>query len=226
MYRFTFSMIVIFFVFLFSLSGCFDDESPTQQNTVTGSGKIVTENRTAGNCTGILIESAGSVTVTRGPDQSIRVEADDNIISDVITESVNGILKVRMKQKSYSDIKVNVYVTLPEIRILEITGAGNIRSSNAFSSDSLFLTINGAGNIEINGSGDFLSCLINGAGNINAGEYITKQCVALTRGAGNCTINVTEKLNAKVEGVGSIYYYGNPEIVEAVITGIGNIVPK
>lgn len=226
MYKLTSSMICIFLVSFFSFNGCFDDDSPNENSNIKGSGRIISETRNVGECQGIFIASAGNVIVSEGSSQSIRVEADDNIIDEVITEKVNGMLKVGLKNKSYSNINVKVYVSLFKVQRLEIQGAGNIKSEEELGVDSLYLLINGAGNIEVKGSGNFLNCLINGAGNIESQQFVTKECIAVTKGVGNCTVNVTEKLNARVEGVGSIIYYGNPPDVSTSITGVGNIVKK
>jgi len=224
--KFTLSMLAVFFITLLFFNGCSDDDSPNQQNTINGSGKIITETRTVGECSGIVIASAGNVELLQSTAQEIRVEADDNIINDVITVKENGLLKVGLKQKSYSNIKVKVYASLTSIRKCEIQGAGNIECEQPITSDSLYLFINGAGNIKLKGTGNYLNCLISGAGNIEAQQYITKECYAVTKGVGNCTINVTDKLDASVEGVGSIFYYGNPKDVNTKVSGVGSIVKK
>ncbi|MEI9957281.1 MAG: DUF2807 domain-containing protein [Ferruginibacter sp.] len=52
----------------------------------TGSGNVVTENRTVDNFTGIDVSSSFDVEVKIGSPASVRVEADDNIIKYIVTK--------------------------------------------------------------------------------------------------------------------------------------------
>jgi hypothetical protein len=164
--------------------------------------------------------------LTQGTEQSILIEADDNIINDVITRKENENLYVGFDEGNYSNITLRVYVTLKTIESFAISGAGTIISQNSFECDNMNCTINGAGNINLNGNGNLLDCVINGAGNINAEEFIVDECRALINGAGLCIVNVTNELEASVNGAGTIYYYGNPPVVRASVTGVGQIVRR
>jgi hypothetical protein len=220
------NILLIILISLFSFYGCHDHLLDSDDDTIHGSGRIVSENRSVNNCSGIAIRSAGKVILTQDSEQSVRVSADDNIIDEVITREENGILIVGLRDKSYTDIHLNVYVSLKEIRNLTIEGAGDIECNDRIVADNLYAIINGAGNIKLSGNGNYLSCLINGAGNINSSDYIVKKCNAVVNGAGNSIVNVTDELNAVVAGIGSIIYYGNPPVVSTSITGIGNIVRR
>ena len=213
---------VIFSAFIFN--ACQD--SSVEHNTIVGSGNIVSEIRSISDCTGIEIISAGNVYLTQDTTQLIRIEADDNIISDVITREENGILLTGLTNKSYSNITLKIYVSLKAIQELSVTGAGNIECTKAIQVDNLYSVINGAGNINLEGTANSFECIINGAGNVNAKDFIVKNCMANVNGAGNCSVNVTGNLKAVVTGVGSIFYYGNPINVTSSVTGIGQIIRK
>ena len=63
----------------------------------------------------------------------------------------------------------------------------------------------------------------NGAGQINAQNLLAKEVDIQLKGAGEANINVKDKLNAAIFGVGEIKYYGEPERVRKNISGIGEI---
>jgi len=222
----TIRLKILAFIFLSTIFFSCKESSSTNDNTIHGSGRIVTHERTVDECNGILIKSVGNVYLTQGTSQSIRIEADDNIIEKVVTRKENGILVTGLESGSYSNITLKIYVSLKTINQLSIEGAGNIAVENPIEGDSIVASIIGAGNISLKGSDNFLNCRIDGAGNINAENFIAKKCTALVNGAGNCTVYVTEDLNATVIGVGTINYYGNPQRVTASVQGLGQIIKK
>ena len=136
------------------------------------------------------------------------------------------MLVIGLKDGSYSNVTLKAYISLKTIRSLTINGAGNIATQNSLSCDNLYVTINGAGNIVVKGTGDYLNSLINGAGNITAKEFLVARCKAYVNGAGNCSVYTSDELDATVNGAGNIYYYGNPPVVRASITGVGQIIRK
>ena len=215
-------LIAVFFSLFFT--ACWDGYHSSEP--IYGSGRIVSERRTLPECSAIVIRSACDVYLTQGNEQTIVVEADDNIIDEVITKKEDGNLVVGLDDGSYSRIKVKVFVTLKSIRKLVIDGAGNISVSRSINADNLETAINGAGNITLKGGGNYLGCIVNGAGNIQADEFISNKVDAVVNGAGNCTVNVTNELIASVNGVGSIYYYGNPSNIKTFIGGVGRVIKK
>lgn len=217
---------VVFFLSLVVFYGCDESSNSYDSDTIYGSGKIVTQTRTVEECSGLTIKNQANVYLTQDDNQSIRIEADDNIIDDVITRKENGVLVVGLKDGSYSDITFKVYVSLKTIESLTINGAGNIATQNSLSCTDLYVTINGAGNIVVKGTGNYLNSSINGAGNISAKDFPVARCRAYVNGAGNCTIYVTDELDAAVNGAGNIYYYGNPSVVRTSISGVGQIIRK
>jgi len=216
---------MLFILSFIILYGC-DKSNINDDDTIHGSGKIVSQTRDVEECSGLTIKNMGNVYLTQADIQSIRVEADDNIIDDVITRKENGELVVGLEDGSYSNITLKIYVSLKTIESLSIQGAGNIYGQNSFECDSLDCVINGAGNINVQGNGNYQNCFINGAGNINAENFIVEKCKVFVNGAGTCTVNVTEDLDASVNGAGTIFYYGNPSNVRTSITGVGQITSK
>ncbi len=214
---------IFLFFLLITFYGCKDSSTITNNDTIYGSGKIVSEFRTVDECSGLTIKNVGDVYLTQGDTQSIRIEADDNIINKVIAQKENGILQVGLQNGSYSNITLKMYVSLKNICNLSIDGAGNVNVENSIECDTLNSIINGAGNLSVSGSANYFSCSVNGAGNISAKGFITKKCVSFVNGTGNCTIYVTDELNASVNGVGNIIYYGSPTKVTTNISGMGQI---
>ncbi|MGE5314858.1 MAG: head GIN domain-containing protein [Acidobacteriota bacterium] len=193
------------------------------KGSIDGSGHLVTQTKSLGSFDGIRIKTMGSVYLTQGEDESVRIEADDNIMDRVIAENHGGTLTVGLKDGSYSDVTLRVYVTTKRLRSIAIDGAGSFECRSPITTPSLDCSVSGAGSIELRGSCDEFECTINGAGNISAKDLAVHSCRAELNGAGHCSITVTEKLDASVSGIGAITYYGNPPVVHSHVSGIGAV---
>jgi hypothetical protein len=220
------SVIILLAVIFFGCDKSTHVNDSNDDDQIHGSGRIATENRDVRECSGINVTGVGEIYVVQDSQQSIRVEADDNILDKVIIEEKDGILQVGLKHGSYSDITLKVYVSLSAVRYLALNGAGNITAGNQITTDNITCTIIGAGNIYLSGAGAFLKCDITGAGKIDARDFHSDKCEAVVNGAGSCFVFANESLDAKVYGIGSIFYYGNPANVSSAIYGLGLIVRK
>ena len=220
--------IMLLAVLLLFFIGCDKnkDNNINSDETIYGSGRIVSQTRTASECSGVKVNSTGNVYLTLDTKQSIRIEADDNIIDKVIAREENNVLVTGLSSGSYSNITLKIYVSLKTISQLSIVGAGSIRLQNSITAGDLGCFIDGAGLIYVKGTGDYLDCLINGAGTIDAKDFTVPKCKVVVNGAGVCTVYTTSELDAVINGAGIIYYYGDPPTVNTSIIGAGQIVKK
>jgi len=193
----------------------------------TGSGSIVSEERDAGQFSGISAEIPGDVFVTQSATQSLRVEADDNIISLVETVTENGLLTVRMTDSGpYKDISISIHASMTDITRLELAGAGNIETTSPVRTDEITCLISGAGDIKLSGTAVRQTAEITGAGNIRNSGLVSETCSATISGAGGCEVNVTGQLDAVISGVGTITYSGNPQTVSRDAGNLGTVTPS
>lgn len=105
---------------------------------------------------------------------------------------------------------------------LEIAGAADGTISN-LNAEKTVLAVDGAANITLSGASDTLSCKLNGAGTIDAKELNAKEADLIINGAGTIKATATDKLEAQINGAGTISYYGNPSDVSQQINGMGSI---
>ena len=215
----TFTMMAMGLAMLVSYHGC--NNSTHGNHSMRGSGHIITATRSVSECDGITLRSQGNVYLTHGDDQSIRIEADDNIMGRVVAEREGGTLVVGLPEGKYSDVTLRFYVSMKHIRCVELDGAGTIETTNQFESESMDCTINGAGSIDLKGNCDKLRCTINGAGSMDLRDFKAKEARAELNGAGKCSVFATDRVYGIVNGVGVITYYGNPGQVNSHLSGIG-----
>nr|MCU0492230.1 DUF2807 domain-containing protein [Chloroflexaceae bacterium] len=69
-----------------------------------------------------------------------------------------------------------------------------------------------------------LSVTIEGLGQFRGDQFTSQRATVNVKGSGNVYVRAEESLNATVEGLGSITYYGNPRVTP-VVSGAGSIKP-
>jgi hypothetical protein len=212
------------------------------RNTVHGNHKVTRSERNAGLFTGIKVSAGIDVFLKQGNDQSITVEADENLHEYIITEVRGTVLHV------YSDANIRdaeekrVYVTMKDINSIETTSAGDVVGESPVRSEKLQLSASSAGDIrlelfarelevDISSSGDMtlsgeadnLKADLSSAGDLKAYDLKTREADISVSSAGDADINVSEKITARASSAGDIRYSGDPKYVDAHSSSAGGI---
>jgi hypothetical protein len=195
----------------------------------------------------ISLRISAKVYLEQGKNQSVRIVADSETLEQVITEVKGRTLNIRFPNnnifKRWDPGKIEIYISVPEVdglnlsgsgdiisekietRILDllISGSGNIKIEQ-LTSERVSAAISGSGNIKIEGSGvaDELKTRITGSGNIDASGFEAKNVDAQTSGSGNSSVFSNGSIKVRIAGSGSVYYSGNPAI-ESSIAGSGKV---
>jgi hypothetical protein len=216
-----------------------------QLGKIKGSGNIKKETRNATNFKGVSLSGSMDVTVYKGNDFKVVVEADDNLLEYIETVVENDVLKVRAKTPKISWISsssIKVYVTLPELKKASVSGSGNLRSEDLFSTSGDFSVsvsgsgncrlnikaqkldahISGSGNIHIAGTTDNSTVGISGSGNFRGLDMTTKDASFRISGSGGAESTVNGNLDAHISGSGGVRYKGNASIT-AKTSGSGRV---
>lgn len=195
------------------------------------------------------IASSGSfdVMLRQGNTESVKVEADADVINEILTEVRNGTLMIHSKNTHnwgnfWNNRKIMIYVVAKDLNSINLSGSGDIRIDNDFNTSNLELRLSGSGDFQgkinvknleaaISGSGDFRiggkadesTVSISGSGDFDAGNLITKSTAIRVSGSGDANICASEKVEASVSGSGDVHYSGHPKSVSKVAHGSGDI---
>jgi hypothetical protein len=226
-----------------SLSGCFIDLDDDDDffNCVNGNGPIVTQEFFLSNFDGIDLELPARVFIRQGPEQEVIIEGKPNILDEIELDVRNGIWVIET-DRCVNDIDVlNIFITMPEIRSLSISGSGSIESDEFLEVDDIDLRISGSGDInlgliaddievDIPGSGDIvlegtaddLDINISGSGDIRAFGLEADDIFIRISGSGDAELNVISSLTVRISGSGDVEYIGNPSL-DIEISGSGDV---
>ena len=180
--------------------------------------------RTAAPFTSISVQGPISVTLEAGKPQSFAVRGSDKFISGLSSEVVNGELRVRMRDKSFSTIKGDqrIIVALPELRAFAAEGAGEIRLDN-IRGERLDVSYRGAGSMVISGQVKLFRMRAEGVGEVDTRRLIANTADIRFQGIGDVAVYAKDRLDVDVQGMGSLSYFGKPRTVNKTVAGLGSV---
>jgi hypothetical protein len=210
--------------------------------------EVTSETRNVSGFNRISFGISGDLLINIGPEFKVVLEGDKSWLEDIETE-VSGSKLVIKKDNwhSHGNEKVTVYITLPELRGLGVSGSGKAEIRDVLKAEDLDFSVSGSGKIQtgdmtvddldvgISGSGDVI---IGGSGEVKnadvsisgSGSYVGESLVIENgdfsiSGSGSCRCNVTANLKASVSGSGNIIYSGSPRM-DARVSGSGRVRSK
>ena len=200
------------------------------------------QNRTVGDFTGIKAGDAFNITLTQNDATSLKVNAPENVQSQIKTEVKDGVLIISSEGNIKTDKPIEIAISIKALNNLDISGSSDVKSENQLTCDKLTIESSGAGDIhlelkaaevkaDISGAGDLtlkgsaqmLEVTVSGAGDLKASNLEANKIKAKVSGAGDAKVNAIQSLDADVSGAGSIIYKGNPAERNVNITGAGSV---
>lgn len=193
----------------------------------------------------------GNVTLKQGENPMVKIASKHDFQDAVKYDVLNGELRLRIKDGLSLGLKALMKLESPDLNIeivytaleqITFNGMGNLENDGVLEGFDLRVVNNGLGKVTLNvdvktlnskldgagqitlvGSAEEHSCNLNGAGKIEAKELQAENVKTVANGIGSVNIYASKKISAKLVGVGSIAYFGQPDKVESKIQGLGSI---
>ena len=213
--------------------------------TIYGSGNVVTEKRDIGEFTGLKVSSGIDVVIRQGNEISLELEADDNLHDVIITEVVDNTLKIKALKNIRKARSKKVYLVYEELNSIRISSAGDVTGENTLQTDKLDIDLSSAGDLKLDveaenitcdisssgdarlsGKADFLEASLSSAGDLHAYELITRKAEVSCSSAGDARIYATGEFNLRSSSAGNIYYKGDGRVASSHTSSAGSIVKK
>ncbi len=195
----------------------------------------IEDEREVSGFSGIMSSGSFDVFITLGNKESLRLEGDQDMLSEIETIVEKGILKIRTKDHTkmwnWKKGKVTVYITAKALNTLTMSGSGDMKVEGIIKADHLTTTVSGSGSIsfsadsreyvgvisgsgEINakGSTDNAKVTIAGSGNFEGKEFHSVNADIKVSGSGDASIYADKTLDAAISGSGNISYSGNAQV--------------
>jgi hypothetical protein len=211
----------------------------------TGSGKLVTESREIRGTVHSIVLNRGEMVLAQGDQESLTIEADDNLIEYVIAENAGGTLTLDMGEvpgvMGAFTTQLRFALTLADLEgitvgwagdldverleadrlEIEVRGGGTLRIAE-LDAQELETLITREGTVELAGQVREQTVTLLGSGGYSCGDLRSERASVTVSGSGDVTVWATEALEARVTGDGAVAYYGDPR-TEFSNTGSGSI---
>lgn len=205
------------------------------------------EVRNVSGFTGVSLSISADIYLSQASDFKFEIEGDADYLKEIETVVDGDILKIKTRDHfnfSFRDKKVKIYISMPKVNSLSISGSGDILAQTAIKTDDLKIKISGSGdikienlsvknlNLAISGSGDIklsgtdvaesASYTISGSGDISNEGLQCKKVEIQVSGSGDVRVWAVEELKSRVSGSGDVYYKGRP-LIDSKTSGSGGI---
>lgn len=194
----------------------------------------------------VYCDVVANITIEQGDEYLIEARGPEHLVLLIEPEVSKGMLRIKAS-KEYKVKKnngVTIRIVTPTVDMVYNEGVGNIYLKGTFETQMMTVTNEGVGNITFdNLQCEILQVMNEGVGNIVLAGKATKRAVfksdgvgnieaynvevpdltANLNGVGNIECHVTERFTCQANGVGSIYYKGDPKHTNIRNSGIGKV---
>jgi hypothetical protein len=213
--------------------------SAQESTTIEPSGKIITKDINVQPFDAIKAEGLYELILSQGDKESVKIEADDNLM-DLFSVTNDGSSLVinmpKLKNKNINfknnkddkKLRLKVYVTFKKLKSLDVAVIGNVRSESTVKADAFNLESKNVGNVDLQLTTDKLTMTNKGVGNItlrgnakdanvtNAGvgqfdgsDLIVQTMNINNSGVGSADVNVEKDITIKQSFLGKVSNKGN-----------------
>ncbi len=232
----SFALIFTILLGVFGLSSC------NTYEVIDGSGIVQTEYRRTSYFNRLELYFPAEVIIRQGVAKDIEIVAESNLINLVISRVSGNTLILDDNGRLRGINNVKIYIQVPDINAIFVSGSGRVISDNKIYSKNVSLRLTGSGlidlaldvsnNLEADLSGSGLIFLegdtykgiydISGSGKIESFDMHTDISDIAITGSGRCETTAYNNLDVNISGSGSVWYRGNPRISK-YISGSGKI---
>ena len=199
----------------------------------SGSGNVVSENRTGSNFTGISTSQGFEVEVVTGEAFSIKVDADDNLMKYVVTEVDGKILRVGLENNvNVSNAHLKARITAPSIETIRASSGATVTLKGVMKGESkVSLDASSGGTIRaavdapnvsaeassgsqlfLSGRSQTLKFEASSSGSINAFELLSENEKVSASSGASVKVHASIKLDANASSGGNIKYRGGASV--------------
>lgn len=204
---------------------------------------IAKETRDVGAFDEVYLKGSMDVEIKVGGEQSVRVEADANIIDHIETIVKGDELHIQLERGNYRSIKrMKIYITVPSLDAAGVHGSGDMLVEGAEAEDfdlqvhgsgdaivkngkfgDLDMSLHGSGDIKISGTCSEVEADLHGSGDIDADGMICQSAEVTVQGSGDVSVHANEAADITIQGSGDVVVYGKPDKLRTSVHGSGDV---
>jgi len=212
-------------------------------NRINGNQNVVKEDRTIKeDFTKIRVSTGLDLYISQGSKNKITVETDENLQEIIITEVLNGELKIYVEKNIWRAKARKIYVIIKNLEAITATSGSDVYTNETLKVNNLNISATSGANIKISVEANTIETTATSGSDIEISGITNDYFSNATSGASidgyelkseNATVNVTsgasinvfasESINAKATSGGNIDFKGNPKKVDKKSNSGGSI---
>jgi hypothetical protein len=203
------------------------------KDRIEGSGNVITKDITVKSFDELIASGVFNLLLSQGDKESLKIEADDNLMDLFIIENNGSTLTIKMKKNSNFNSKkqLKVYVTFKTLKSMDLGMVGGTSSdeklkfadlklkNQSVGSVSLNMTLQtlnmenqSVGSVKLEGSAENAVVKNNSVGSINAGNFVVQKMDIENNGVGSATVNAEKELKYSDSFLGKVSNRGNATV--------------
>ena len=199
--------------------------------TITGTGRTGKRIVEIKNVKELKAMGAGKIFLKQGKEESLIIQADDNLLPYIVAKVEDGELFLGPKSRTIlrSKLGINYYLVVKDLDHIELAGAMELETRSLKTKklemelsgatklkmrvDTIALTAeaSGAAKLYIEGRAKKQTVEISGSMHYDAGSLQSESAQVNVSGASRVTIAVSKNLEVEASGVAVVSYKGNPK---------------
>jgi hypothetical protein len=203
------------------------------KDRIEGSGNVITKDINVKPFDELNASGVFNLQLSQGDKESLKIEADDNLMDLFIVENEGSTLKISMKKNSNFNSKkqLKVYVTFKTLKSMNLGMVGGTSSdeklkfadlklkNQSVGSVSLNMTLQtlnmenqSVGSVKLEGSAENAIVKNSSVGSINAGNFVVQKMEIDNTGVGSATVNAEKELKYSDSFLGKVSNRGNATV--------------
>lgn len=206
----------------------------------------ISDNREIEGTRKLRVNGVFNLYLSQGDEPLLRIEGDEEMTQKLKVTQNGEWLELDFEKVNEnffkSNSKLDVYLTLSELEEFAFEGVGNIKTEGPLNVEDISITGDGVGNlnlelqaksinavfsmlgnINLSGSVNSITLSNDGLGNVDASGLIAQTMDLKSSGIGRVAVHCEGDLSIIVDGIGTVSYEGNPNVIKEEINGIGKV---
>ncbi len=206
-----------------------------------GSGDIVTEERTISGVESVSVSAGMNLHIQQTGTETLKIEAQDNILPLITTEVSDGSLTIRYKSIILGGMAtrgpVNIYLTVKDLNEIRLSSGSRLesqlietqnlavnlssgsRGSIEVDAKELTVRLSSGSDLRASGTTAYQDINLSSGSRYEADDLISSTAKVNSSSGAAATINVADSLDVNISSGASARYYGSPRVTSNVTSG-------
>ncbi len=119
------------------------------KSDVEGNKNVTTEDRQVSDFTAVSVSSGIDLYLTQGNKETLKLEADENLMEHIITEVENGVLKIYSKKNLRKYKKLEAHLTFKELDKISGSAGADVFAEKRIKADKMYVNMSSGSDIKL-----------------------------------------------------------------------------